>query len=527
MDWNFTGQPNAPGAASYAAPLLSFEPLGNLAKSYYEGTQEKNTLDKQQLFRNGIPRDPQGNLDLNKITDMVAKTGGYEGVAPLITQQMQLKAGADLANAGSPDGQPGQQQPPASPAGPAQAGPTSAPAPGQPTLSATGSDVGDQGAPTIRSMVTEFGGGKEMTPVISQIVRQLRINPDGPLNADQAGKVKQLYAQLNAGAGAGPGQPSAQPAQAPASPAAPQPGSPPGVLQGDSVAASQALRAQAANIQKYATTYATMNKPAAEEAQKRAATLTAQADKMDERLSTAAQRPANIADKVTEQQNKDEIDRSNKTYSGLHAISNQFETTLEPAIQIAKGILNQPDMYSGIGGNLSLDWSKIKAVLGDNQAATLQEGLQKINAISVLAQVNQQKDEMQEAGAASSRIFAQQVDQVAKASASMENTVNGNRFLVNFQDRMGQFSKILTAQAQDYIQAHGHLDANFDKQMSKYIQTHPVFTPQERSDPRVLGAPDAPPGQKSKADVLAWASKMGLKPGDPFRTPAGDVRYVP
>lgn len=529
-DFSFTGQPNAPGAASYAAPLLSFQPLGDLAKNYYEGTQEKNTLDKQQLFRNGIPRDPQGNLDLNKITDMVAKTGGYEGVAPLITQQLQLKAGADLANAGAPPepGHPG--QPTSRPAVPGQGGPTSAPIPGQPTLSATGGDTGDQGAPTIRSMVTEFGGGKEMTPVISQIVRQLRINPDGPLNGDQAGQVKQLYAQLNGG-GAAPGQQSgqsgAQSGPAPAVADAPQPGSPAGVLQGDSIAASQALRARAANIQKYATAYANVNKPAAEEAQKTATALSAQADKMDERLSTAAQRPANIQQKVVEKENENEVVQSQKTYNGMHAISNQFETTLEPAIQIAKGILNQPDMYSGIGGHLSLDFNKIKAALGDNAAATLQEGLQKINAISVLAQVNQQKDEMQEAGAASSRIFAQQVDQVAKASASMENTVSGNRFLVNFQDRMGQFSKVLTQQAQDYIKAHGHLDPQFDKQISSYIKAHPIFSDQERADPRILGAPDAPHGQKSKADVLAWAGKMGLKSGDPFRTPAGDVRYVP
>lgn len=515
VDFTFTGMPNAPGAASYAAPLLNFQPLADIGKSYYEGTQEKNTLDKQQLFRNGIPRDPAGNLDLPKITDMVAKTGGYEGVAPLITQQMQLQAGDRLANAGGPPegGQPQGPQPTAR-----APGATSAPMPGQPTLSATGSDSGDQGAPTVRSMVTELAGGKEATPVISGIVRQLRIHPDAPLNPDQAGQVKQLFAQ----AGSAP-QPQGQPVAL----GQPRPaGTMEGLLPGDSPAASQTLRGQAADIQRLATSYSSLNKPAAEEAQKRAATLTEQANKMDERLSTAAQRPANIQQKVVEKENENEVVQSQKTYNGMHAISNQFETTLEPAIQIAKGILNQPEMYSGIGGNLSLDFNKIKAALGNNAAATLQEGLQKINAISVLAQVNQQKDEMQEAGATSSRIFAQQVDQVAKASASMENTVNGNRFLVNFQDRMGQFSKVLTQQAQEYIKAHGHLDPQFDKQISSYIKAHPIFSDQERNDPRILGAPDAPASLRDVAAVNAWKTSMGLKSGDPYRTPDGRIKYA-
>lgn len=514
VDFTFGGLPNAPAPASYAAPLLSFQPLGDLGKSYFEGTQEKNTLDKQQLFRNGIPRDPSGNLDLNKITDMVAKTGGYEGVAPLIGQAMQLKAGSDLANAGAPQqGQPG--QPPPAPA--ANGGPTAAPAPGQPTLSATGSDVGDQGAPTIRSMVTEFGGGKEMTPVISQIVRQLRINPDGPLNAGQAGQVKQLYAQLNGGAGTAqsPGQPGDQPAQAPAAVSAPQPGSPAGVLQGDSIAASQALRDRAANIQRYATAYANINKPAAEEAQKTSAALSAQADKMDERLSTASKRPADIQEKQIEEQNKDDVTRYGKQLSGIQASASTANRMLDQYVPLAEAIYNDPNVKTGVGENWDLAWKKVKNLFDPGNTESLgQEAYRKVTAGSVLNQVEQLKDDTSAVGGGG-RIFQAQLQLMQEAAGSPDNTLPALRTLTEIAKRAALASKEVAKMANAY--KGGHLDAAFAQKVDDYFSDpkHAMFRADELADIRRV----APPLVKTPADL----QKIGWKDGQPFKTPDGKI----
>src|ERR1700722_14187567 len=104
-------------------------------------------------------------------------------------------------------------------------------------------------------------------------------------------------------------------------------------------------------------------------------------------------------------------------------------------------------MYSGTGANLVLDFNRVRAALGDQKAAVLQEALSKVTAASVLGQINTQKDQMMEAGGTAGRIFAQQVGLVEKAAPALSNTVYGNRFLVNVASRMGEFSTLVAQQA--------------------------------------------------------------------------------
>ena len=247
-----------------------------------------------------------------------------------------------------------------------------------------------------------------------------------------------------------------------------------------------------------------------------------------EKEARANNQPTPQANATRSQEIKQEVEQSQKkTYNGINAASSQYDRDLKPYLDLSKSILNQPDMYSGTGANLVLDFNRVRAALGDQKAAVLQEALSKVTAASVLGQINTQKDQMMEAGGTAGRIFAQQVGLVEKAAPALSNTVYGNRFLVNVASRMGEFSTLVAQQARDYIRAHGHLDTGFDQQISNYLKSNPVFTPQELKDPRTLGAPDVPDGIKTPQQLKTWEGKMGLKSGDPFRIPGGGAKYVP
>lgn len=527
-----------PGGASYAAPLLDFTQLSKIPEQVFQGQQRARTRDLQTAFKDGLPKNADGTLDIGQMSDTLAKLGGADAAMPLMQLQIQQQLGkgnADAVGNAATSVNGSQPLPNASPTSP-QAQPAPIPPHGIPSSAPTSAPSGQPGEAsnpqTLANVVQEQIQDPTIAGrVITAASKRLGIDPGQPIDPNNP-TLKAYIKSAGGGvipnggtASNPPGPTEQQPQFAQAAPAAPTPA---GMDLGTANRLDQAaerLRARAASIAKFD--------------QQGAMSLDKQADDYSGRAKQIREFVGKNAEQTTEQKNlysgaaakneeqKLEIAQSQKTYNGIQASATQFQRTLKPAIDMAKGILNRPEMYSGIGGDISLDFNKVKAALGSPQAAALQEGLQKINAISVLSQVNQQRDELQEAGGASARIFSQQVDQVAKASASLQNTVYGNRFLVNFQERMGNLSTEIAQQARDYITKHGHLDHGFDQQISNHIKKNPVFTEQEKSDPRILGAPDAPGNIRDKNGVLAWAGQMGLKSGDPFKTPDGKIRYIP
>ena len=228
----------------------------------------------------------------------------------------------------------------------------------------------------------------------------------------------------------------------------------------------------------------------------------------------------------TEEQ-KAEVVQSQKTYNGIQAASTQYERDLKPYLDLSRSIINDPQFYSGTGANLSLDINRVRARLGDQQAAVLQEALQKVTASSVLGQINTQRDQLMEAGGASSRIFSQQVALVEKAAPALANTPAGNRFLVEVSSRMGNLSSQIAGMARDYIAKNGHLNPQFDQQVAAFMKANPVFSKQEMSHPELIAAPSAPPAATNTQQIVAWGRSMGLKTGDPMRMPDGSIKAMP
>jgi hypothetical protein len=496
---------------------------------------------------------------------------------------MDVPAGANTSPGATPQGAatgpagvtPRPQQPP-----PAQPLPQQ----GNQPLSATGQD--NNGADTVRSIFSEGAGGRDVLTQINSAARTLRLNPDAPLTPEQAQRVKSFRSNavgLSDESGKPPqGEVAAQPAVQTAQAAPSRDDSALG-NEGALKQRMDSLNNAASRIETYGATMAAVNPATSTAALAKAKAMREEAarifeyiskgdqasyehqlrntDKTEalknaeaggfkspyeenaaklhqetveqnarltepEKIARANSQPTPLQNTIATKAVESQMKRSDSMYQGSNARSMQFEQTLKPMLGTTKALLNRPEMYTGFGGDKLLEFNKVRALMGDKNAAVLQEAMGKITAQSVLSTINEQRDEMQEAGGTSARIFSQQVDQVAKAAPQMSNTVAGNRFLVNVALKMGDVSTKISQMQRDYLKTHPYLDVEFDQKLSDYLQKNPVFTDAEMRDPRVLGAPDVPAGADKwpMAKLQAWEKRMGLKPGDFFRTPDGAVQ---
>ena len=234
--------------------------------------------------------------------------------------------------------------------------------------------------------------------------------------------------------------------------------------------------------------------------------------------------PSPLQQKAAEEVQKADIARSEKVYSGIKGSADQYEKDTKPYLELSRSLLNNPDLYTGIGANRVLDWNRVKAMFGDTRAAEMQEALGKVTASTVLGTINMQKDQMAEAGQNSGRIFAQQVDLVQKAAPQLGTTLAGNRFLVEVQTRMGEQAKTVAAMARDYIRTNKYLDTGFDEKVSAYLEKHPLFNKQELAHVELLGAPSIPPGLRG-AELQAWLERMNLDPNEAVRRSDGTYAH--
>jgi hypothetical protein len=208
---------NAPYPASYASPLLNFGQLAQLPDQVFQGNQRQRTMALQNAFPDGLPKDKTtGQLDINAISDTLAKLGGADyakGLMPYLIEQQMGSAGAAAINDDS--GQAPVARPstnvvgasgPANIRGPAPQGgatSTSSPQSAQPQLSTFGAD--NNGADTVRSIATELAGGRDLPPqVIPNIAKAFKVDPDAPLSQAQADAIRNRLPPAISGAGPQP-----------------------------------------------------------------------------------------------------------------------------------------------------------------------------------------------------------------------------------------------------------------------------------------------------------------------------------
>lgn len=232
----YGGNVNAPGAPSYASPLIDFGVLGNLANDYWQGRRQQ--FDDGQRQRELELQKPIDAKDPNAVASELMRRGGAPYAASLMPflQSMQPGQVSPLLG-GSPQGQPqGQPQPQSAslPAPPSGGGPAAQPAPMAvpPGGQAAGTYAGgDNGQNTVAAIVAAKGlpsDDRNTGVVITNVGKMIGADPNAPLSPEQQQRATALvdaYAKRAPGGGraqAVPAPGTAAPGAAPAGqPAAP------------------------------------------------------------------------------------------------------------------------------------------------------------------------------------------------------------------------------------------------------------------------------------------------------------------
>lgn len=551
---------NAPGAPNYAAPLINFGALSELPAAYQQGTQDARTRALQGAFREGLPRDAQGNLDIGKMSETLAKLGGADAAMPLINlgiQQQQGEQLRQLISGGNP-----------------QSTDTTA----QPTTTKTA--VPAHGIPSADSGVTTQRGQEQNGPITPQRLAQVQNQP--PSNTGYQPDAERVTGSANSGAVSLKDVVTQAYGDAQAGAVVPRVAAAHGIADANapldpdtlarvqrSIAAQKVAQGQAQPTAGSGGDVAKMTDPAtlldrADAADREARKLLAAAagsinlqPGQKEALEKAAQSRFDFAkqareayyktvEPTTEMKNarsvgqdvatfkrgevadKAEVERYNKLYSGIQGAA-RSAADMKPHLDLMNSFVNNPNFYSGPGEGINLYYKRVLANIppslgGDPNAAVPQEGMRKVLAANILNQVDQMKAMSAEMGSGSSRIFQSQVGLMTDAAQKPDNSPAAIRFLTELGVRAANHADAIAELASNY--KGGRLDPQFEIALRKFEKDHPMFTHQELADTRLIAPPVAPGTLRSTADVAAWTQKAGLKRGDPFKLPDGSPGWA-
>jgi hypothetical protein len=590
---------NAPGGVSYAPPNYAAQlqqGIGNLYGDYFQGAQQRRTLELQKpiLDANGQPITDPGAL-----LPEILRRGGTEAAQDYVKAMLPLMIGQQANMASENMLNPGARSPaPTAAAGPAQLGVQPQVAGGGSAASAMpnktpGPPVAGEGQDSIRTLAGElFGADRDVLPFINRTAKELRINPDSPVNPSQASAVRARLRQLAQGEGgtvgpaetntraqatsaadeatpssASPGAPFAPHSGASGSPAPAPTAAPETAVPGgqSTPTARQAVPAQQPPApvrqpvrpppaqggttdptlgglvpkgwtaeSRIAALVRAASLPGLPEARKQGYlsqvkaiqdVLAKNAELTPEQKNAQSSGMTSTAEyEKIKKQNEDDVTRYGKMLSGIQGSAGAANRQLEH-IQLAEGIYQNPNFYSGAGEGLNLWYKKVVAALNPNSTEALpQEAFRKTMAAAVLNQVEQLKDDTAAVGGGG-RIFQSQIELMEKAANNPDNSIAANRALTEINKRVALRAKEIAGMANSY--KGGHLDAQFAQKVDDYFTQHPMFTAKEMADIRTIAPPVAPTSVKTPADLKAWEGKFGLKSGDPFKTPKSEIKYVP
>jgi hypothetical protein len=238
---------NPPQGASFTPPRFDPAWLGDLPQSYYQGAAARREKAIAEAFPEGLPKDANGRVDYNELTNRVMKLGGPAAAGPMINTMMGYQIGEQAGNVvrgtlglGQPD-EGGYQQP--ATGGP-RAGPTGPAHLGVPSKSVAPQGYDSQGD-NVRSLVTEHLPGVENPKLIQYIAGKLFPGDENgdtrTLSADQSQQVVKTLVAYKSRSASTAGPPGPSPAGMGAGvgdPAQPQTGGQPAAQPGPMAAAS-------------------------------------------------------------------------------------------------------------------------------------------------------------------------------------------------------------------------------------------------------------------------------------------------
>jgi hypothetical protein len=223
-----------------------------------------------------------------------------------------------------------------------------------------------------------------------------------------------------------------------------------------------------------------------------------------------ARDPAVAAYNLQQAQMKNDVARYGKEYTDA-ITQGQEAATANANIEGAQSVLNAPGFYSGAENDKVLAYRKLLAAIGgDPNAAAPQEEFRNLNKESLLSTIRSMKG--------TGRIMKSELQTIQSALANPDNSVSGNRTVLEIQRRLNQRQIDVANLARTYNGGSGHLDAGYDRSVANVL-AQPLFSKAEMKDPRLI----APPTFANPQQML----NAGLPSGTPVRSPDGGLAYVP
>jgi len=161
-------------------------------------------------------------------------------------------------------------------------------------------------------------------------------------------------------------------------------------------------------------------------------------------------------------------------------------------VKLQKDLTNNPEFWSGPGEKTALFLKRAVPSLAGSAAPM--ELYQKVLNANMLHMIDQMKAASQEMGSSSSRIFTAQIQQIEKASGTLDNSTTGLRALAELNQRAlqrnMQIADFATAYKQGQLrglppeftkggapQRPGMLDDNFEKGPARLdVEPSPAFS---------------------------------------------------
>jgi hypothetical protein len=545
-----------------ASSRATIPDFSGILDAFYKGRDQAYQQQGRNLFQGGVPTTADGQPDFAAMGKALFQHGDVgQGVAlsNLDLQRNQLKLGQQAAAAmGGAEGGQGTPQPivgPSTSRNSVTIDPSKRAGATTPQQPAGGSPQGDQPG-SIVGLVSSAGIPDELAgPVIQQVSAMTRTDPNATLNPDVAQRVKQVVQaavqRMRAGQGApqpaSPVPPQGQPAPSP------QEVAPVNQNQG-TFGAPSAVATRGAiptgtdpEIQKQIAYYTYISSNPAFPKSVQEAALTRLKALQDQGAPTGPMKEYDLyrrqggtesfQDFSAENEAKktaatEDAKLSAQKYQSL--IDNGTKAQQEiPQLQMLQTQMDDPNFFSGSGEKYNLLYKRLKSAVGINpDAAVPQEMLRKVTAANVLGSLGALKGMGQ--------IRVAEIKMAQTASAAPDNSVPANKLLVEMALRTHQRNADIAEMAQNYKEQNGVLDAGFDKMVTQYGKTHPLFSDAEIKDwhnaiKKVVidgsSAPTAPSGGTPKfnspSDVHAAVASGKLKKGDTFTDPNGVQRIVP
>ena len=207
--------------------------------------------------------------------------------------------------------------------------------------------------------------------------------------------------------------------------------------------------------------------------------------------------------------------RTDQAFTNAAAFRKAGQTAEDaaPQLAIAKRLVNSPGFNSGIGTPFVDTMKQLSASLfGDPNAATPSQFYDKLRGGTILNEIRS----LSASGAGAVRVPEMKFIDTMIAGRDMQPP--SIRSAVEVEDRLNKRVRAIYQLQQEYLQSHPQLDEGFDRVVSKFKDQYPLFSEKEMTHPELMGVPSAPLVHNPQA-AMQWAQQMGIKPGDPIRTP--------